>query len=315
MATPHVTGAFADIDQINAASNASGVAGHLAALQNTGVLVTDPDNSVTKPRIRVLSASVQFKDTGFKSGGSFSGPGYDVTSNGVGLATRAGGPLSGLITISGNPTDATKKKVFLYWGTIGGPDATAVLNGVSRTGTLVGASQDTCWSRGINRVYRASIPLSALTSTGNGSYTVSGVGNGATIDGQGASLVIVYTTPSVETGVVRINNGALSVNLSGQTMTQSFKSLSVPSSATSAHENLGIGDGEPTLSENQKMFEGTAISGSNWLSGSDGPMWDDYTLPVPASLLPAGTTSRTNSITTGTDCLVWAYAALQYVHP
>ena len=69
--------------------------------------------------------------------------------------------------------------------TIGGPDNTAVLNGVSRTGTLVGASKDSCWNinqLGANRVYRHGFPTGVVT--GNGSFTISGVGGVGGADGQ-----------------------------------------------------------------------------------------------------------------------------------
>ena len=61
-------------------------------------------------------------------------------------------------------------------------------------------------------------------------------------------------------------------------------------------------------------FQGQAVSAANAYDGSDGPLWDDDRFSVPNTLLPAGTTSRTNSLTTGNDCLVWAYSALSYQH-
>jgi hypothetical protein len=311
MATPMVAGAFADLDQVNPAAS---VADHLAKLQSSGVSVTDPDNGVTKPRIRTLAASVLHKDTGFKSGGTFTGLGYDMVSNGVGLATRAGGPGSGVITISGIPAGATIRNAFLYWVTIGGADKTAVFQGVSRTGTLVGASQDTCWGfNGLtpNRVYRASLPLSSVP--GNGVYSVSGVG-GLFVDGQGASLVVVYSVPSSLTGKVHLRHGAMTVNISGQTMSHTFTGISLPAAPVSAHLNVGLGDGQG-FSENPMLFAGSAVTPADFFPGSDGIMWDDRTIGIPLGLLPVGVTSRTNSIQTVSDCLVWSYAALAYRRP
>ena len=174
MATPHVAGAWADMKETTPAASVSTV---LSALQSTGKPITDIDNGVVKPRIRVLSASTRLRDTGFKAGAGFILEGGDIASNGVGLATRAGAPASGTITISGIPAGAVVQHSALYWMTIGGPDASAVFQGVSRTGTLVGASRDSCWNvnqLGPNRVYRHVFPTGVVT--GNGSYTISGVG-------------------------------------------------------------------------------------------------------------------------------------------
>jgi hypothetical protein len=48
---------------------------------------------------------------------------------------------------------------------------------------------------------------------------------------------------------------------------------------------------------------------ANAFSGSDGTWWDDEHsyLETPASVL-----SPVNSLTTGSDCLTWAYAGLAY---
>ena len=135
MATPMIAGAFAVLDQVNPGAS---VATHLAHMQNSGASVTDPDNSVTKQRLRLLAASVLHKDTGFKNAGTFSGLGYRMVSNGVGLATRAGAPAAGNITIAGIPVGATIRQAFLYWTTIGGADKTAVFQGVGRTGRSSG---------------------------------------------------------------------------------------------------------------------------------------------------------------------------------
>ena len=92
----------------------------LSARQSTGKPVTDADNAVTKPRIRVLSASTRLSDTGLRPGADFILQGGDIASGGVGLATRAGAPASGTITISGIPAGAVVQHTALYWMTIGG---------------------------------------------------------------------------------------------------------------------------------------------------------------------------------------------------
>jgi hypothetical protein len=67
---------------------------------------------------------------------------------------------------------------------------------------------------------------------------------------------------------------------------------------------------------NMKISAGSPITSKGAFGGSNGPQWDALRIGVPASLLPAGTTSAANSLSlvpnvTG-DCLAWAYSALSY---
>jgi subtilisin len=312
MATPHVAGAWAVMKAVSAQSVTT-ILGHL---RDTGKPVTDPDNAVTKPRIRALTASTRLADTGMRPGAGFILQGGGIASNGVSLATRAGAPATGTISITGIPAGAIVQHTSLYWMTIGGPDSTAVLNGVSRTGTLVGASRDSCWNinqLGANRTYRVVLPLGVVT--GNGNYTIGGVGGIAGADGQGASLVVLYRMPgSPKTGRLFIRHGALSGVTSGQTMTNVFSGLTVPAAASSVRLHTGVADGQPPFTENAMLFNGAAVTPANFFSGKDGPLWDDDRVGISAAHLPVGTTSRANSLTVGTDCLAWGYAALGYQH-
>jgi subtilisin family serine protease len=311
MATPHVAGAWAVMRSVSAQTVPT-ILGHLSS---TGKPATDPDNAVTKPRIRVLTASTRLADTGMRPGAGFILEGGGIASNGVSLATRAGAPATGTINITGIPAGAVVQHTSLYWMTIGGPDSTAVLNGVSRAGTLVGASRDSCWNinqLGANRTYRAVLPLGVVT--GNGAYTIGGVGGAAGSDGQGASLVVLYRVPgSPKTGRLIIRHGAVSGVVAGQTMTNVFSGLSVPAAASLVRLHTGMADGQAGT-ENPLLFNGVAATAANFFSGKDGPLWDDDRLGISAAQLPVGTTSRTSSITVGSDCLAWGYAALGYQH-
>jgi hypothetical protein len=53
MAAPHVAGAWAILKQRSPSASVTTV---LSALRNTGLLITDPDNGVVTPRIRILRA-------------------------------------------------------------------------------------------------------------------------------------------------------------------------------------------------------------------------------------------------------------------
>jgi hypothetical protein len=97
-------------------------------------------------------------------------------------------------------------------------------------------------------------------------------------------------------------------------MSNVFTNLNVPVQPLFANLNAGVADGQAAFTEGPMTFQGQAISPANAYDGSDGPLWDDDRFSVPNTLLPAGTTSRTNSLTIGNDCLAWAYSALSYQH-
>jgi len=313
MATPHVAGSWAVLKALAPSASVSTILSHL---QSTGKPITDADNGVTKPRIRLLSASTRIADTGLRPGADFTLPNGGVASEGVSLATRAGAPATGTITVTGLPFGAVVQHAALYWMTIGGPDNTALFNGVSRTGTLVGASKDTCWNinqLGPNRVYRHVFPTGVVT--GNGTFTVGGVGGNGGIDGQGASLVIIYRTnsPLARTGRVVIRHGAVSSTGATPTMSTVF-SLTLPIQPAFIRLNAAVADGQAPFTEGPMTFGGQPISAANAYDGSDGPLWDDDRLTIPSDMLGAGVNTRLNSLTGGTDCLAWAYSAVPYQH-
>ena len=139
------------------------------------------------------------------------------------------------------------------------------------------------------------------------------------MDGQGASLVVIYNPPFLEwpptARIIRLRHGAMTLNSVGPAMSHTFSGLSVPKTPLSAELHVGIGDGELSWEDSMRLA-GVPITGQGFFSGANGPQWDDATIGVPASLLPAGTTSVTNSISllqnSAPDCLAWAYSALSY---
>ena len=320
-AAPHVAGAFAVLRALNPSSTMSD---RLLALQETGELVTDPRNGVSVPRIRILSASVRVATTGFKAGGSPFGRGWDVSSNGAGAAKRTGGSGVGTIHVADIPAGSTIRQAYLYWMTLGGPDPIARLNGVHYTGALVGASGE-CQSYDRHqpaRVYRAAIPVSAVP--GNGVYQVdqlsstrgSSLSPYSDMDAEGASLLVIFTPPGIlGNTVIYIRHGAITSGLNAGTIT--FPGLFVPSTPLRTELHLGVGNGA-AASENPVRFEGTAMTPPNFFTSSNGPNWDDKTMVVPSSLMPAGTTGRTTThggVGRLSDCLTAAYGALAVTTP
>ena len=317
MAAPHVAGAFAVMKSVVPTIDPFTIQSYL---EQTGKPITDPYNGVSKSRIRVLSASVLLKDTGFKSAGTFTYPGGDVASNGVGLSARRGGASrSGTISLSGIPAGATIQARYLYWMTIGGPDRTAVFQGVSRTGELVGASRDTNWfinEQQPNRVYRAALPPAAVPAPGNGTYGIRGVGrkdNGS--DGQGA-----FSSWSTVARPRRLPGrfpAPRSLDRKQRRDDDAYLRRSYGSGLTIPGEPACRNGRWPVRSKRggSDAVRGSPITPANHFFGSDDPMWDDRTIAISNGLLPTGTTTRTNNIKVNNDPLAWAYAALAYQHP
>lgn len=324
MAAPHVAGALAVLRSITPGIDASYM---LSYLQQSGKPITDPLNGVTKYRIRVLAAAIlQGGDTGFKAGGSFTYSGGGVVSAGVGLAQRAGAPTLGSVTLN-VPSDATVRKAFVYWMTIGGEDpafhfcredntGACLVEGSVSNGVLRGASANTGWSTnqyGPIRTYRALLPAGAVVA-GTRTYEVSGIGRRSTgVDGEGAALVVIYSRPSAASGTIVLRDGAMTLT-SGETVTDKFGGLSVPSAPSAVTVGAGFGDGEPGAfaTEDPLKFQGTPITASNSIFGADGPQWDTKQVSVGTGLLPSGTTTRNISIKSTSDVFAWGYSVLAY---
>ncbi len=326
MAAPHVAGAWAIARQSSASATVTQVE---TAFDGTGKPITDTLASppITRDRIRAFSAAAQLRHSGFRIADNW-GPaaGLSVASDGVGLARRTNAnqnptspPVNGTFNISGISPGARIRRAYVVYQTIGAPDPNFRFEGANRTATLIGGSgQFTCWSTnngGAYRTYRYLVPAGVVT--GNGSYSISGVGgtnNPITgrSDGQGASLVVVWDKPGVvRDGRAYLRWGAMTARPGGAAMSHTFTGLTVPSAPVTPRLNVGIGDGEP-LNDPAMLFNGSAVTPANSWSGSEGTYWDDRAIGLSAGALPAGTTSRTNSQGATGECLTWSYAALSY---
>jgi subtilisin len=325
MAAPHVTGGIALLRQAQGQAN---VAGLLTLLRSTGKAVVDSRNAVTTPRIRLFSALAQL-GLARRVGEAYRAvvPVGGIASQGIGLAKRMGASGSGPITINTVPVywfgqQPTVLRAFLYWATIGGADRTVSLNGTPVLGALIGGTPDTDWGLGANRVYRADV-TNLVSPNGNGTYAFSGLNPAAPGDGQGASLVVFWTKPGLYIGPPRgprstlvLVDGALEARPSGPTrFFNTFDNVAIGKPPTAVEAHVGIGDGqqwpEQPVSFNTP-FGNLAITGANAFWGTDGPAWDDQTLPVSPSVVVAGTNTLGLSLATptGGDSLLWSYSAL-----
>jgi subtilisin family serine protease len=312
MATPQVAGAFAVLHAVDPTAS---VDTELSLLEQNGKLVTDARNGVTDPRIRVLTASANLLETGLSGSGTYSLPGGGVVSVGVGLAHRAGGPSSATAVVPKLPKGAQAVAVALYYVTNGGLDDHIKVNGTDHQAFIVGAAGDTCWGLKATYTYRLFLPTS-LGGSGK-KITIGGLSYGSNNDAEGASVVVIYKVTSVHsTTKIVVRYGADVIDgpypdwRDGSSI--GFSGLNTGAGAVSAQLNLAAGDGQ-SFPDNPLLFNGNAITGANEFGGADGPMWDDLTIPISPSLLPAGATGATVSNTLNDDCLVFPYAALSYV--
>lgn len=249
--------------------------------------------------------------------------GGGMVTQGVGLARRNNGPSSGVIGITGIPNGASVTKALLYWAVLAGDDPLVTVNGNGVVGTQIGRSPETCYFNNPNpdpnhdnRVYRADV---TSLVTGNGSYTVAGVGDVLQpADGQGASLLVVYKDDSASfQRTIIINDGATTGGNQGShygSVAHTFGTLPTARTVLGASLHVGIADGQPEFNEGAMTLGTHQALPPNALYGSDGPSWDDYTVSVPASLFPSGTGSILNRLQvanqSGGDCVLWTYAAL-----
>ena len=326
MAAPHVAGAWAIARQVAPAATAAQVQ---AALTETGKPVTDTLASpqITRDRIRVFSAAANLAHTGFRIDNKF-GPavGLGIASDGVGLARRTNQnsnpgtpPVNASFNLTGIPSGGRVLQAYVVYQTLGGPDPTFTFQGVNRTAQLIGGSgQFNCWTTnngGAFRTYRFVVPNGIVT--GNGTYSIGGVGGTNSAiegrpDGQGASLVVVFDRPSAaRSGRAYLRWGGMTIRPGAPAASHTFTGLTVPAGPVDRALLVGIGDGE-SFADPAMQFSGSAVTGANFWPGTEGAYWDDARISVPAGLLPAGTTSRTNSQAATGECLTWAYAGLTY---
>lgn len=254
------------------------------------------------------------------------GTGYGLASAGVGLSGRREMPSmsmaipSGTLALRGVPAGAEVRRAYLYWAIFGTPDdPTVTLDGTSVTGAVIGRGADTCWGMdgrdylfgASNAVYRADV--TALVSA-NGDFQIAGFPSfGPTSDTQGAALVVVYDDPSRDDqGTIVIRDGA-AVLRRGALLDVTFAELGRVT-ATDGFLHVGAGDAQQLYVDGLMSISARPISppdGVQYYAGRDGSYWDslNYDLSTHGVLDAIGPTMRFTQ-EYGTDCLVFAYLAL-----
>ncbi len=236
--------------------------------------------------------------------------GGNIASAGAGFAGRGTGIAVPQvdITIAGIPATASVLNTYLYWTVIGTPYDTVTLNGTTVTGTLIGTTGDTCWGIGNNFMYRADV--TALTATGNGTYTVGNLLSSAVggPDGQGASLVAIYQdSADPRANYVGISDGGIGfvgVGTSASTAASGF-TVGVGFDRVTAI-NL-VADGQPFPDE--LYIQGTQYGGGDAFPGAQGTFWDNR-VDDATMFVSAGATSVSTQISSSSDCLAWSMSAI-----
>jgi hypothetical protein len=230
----------------------------------------------------------------------------DVISKGVGLR----GAGTGDVVITGIPAGATVYRAFLYWGTLGSVNTytSPTLSGLPVEGDLIGTSGDTCWGVQNNFVYRADV--TSLVN-GNGTYTIAGLPQDLELgnDSQGASLVVLYSDASLPLRTIIINDGAVSLNFSILSYTDTIDGFDPDSPVTNAKVTYLVGDGQAMWDAGNVSFNGEAIA-AGVFTGVEGDYWGTHTFDVTSlvSSAPATTTINDNDPDNpdSPDCLLWA---------
>jgi hypothetical protein len=239
------------------------------------------------------------------------------TAGGIGMRNLGYGTIS----ITGVPPGAAIQSATLLWDILANQaDATfaqGTVNGNSVTGTEWASGASPCWPVSSNFSYEANV---TSLVTGNGSYHLAGFATGQS-DGadpwntgstppllEGASLVVVYTLPSLPETTIQIAEGATETD-SGNTASATLSGFtaSAPPSATTTYI---VADGQEV--GNTASFDSTTLPAVGF-PGADpqavpnyslGNLWDTVTADV-SSLVSSGDTSAALGVTGVNDCLVW----------
>jgi hypothetical protein len=233
--------------------------------------------------------------------------GGGIAVAGIGFAGRQSTPVTtASIVLDGIPAGSTIEHADLYYVTIGGADATIAMQGMELMPTLIGQAGDTCWSRPAgNFAYRADV---TSLVPGNGTYVLTGFpSNASGLDGQGASLVVVYRNPADTRKNLVVLGENIATTASAAGITNTLSGFTVPSSFGPAYSVNLVGDGQPF--PDRLAFNAIDIGAEDAFHGADGKYWDSHRFDVARFINPGDTTFITKVSGTG-DCLVWVANAL-----
>lgn len=224
---------------------------------------------------------------------------FNETLNGDYLAGGAGlfCSGSGIIVVSDNiPSGALIEAAFLYWQPsrgLGDPiDATGILNGTPIEGQVLTTVNYPAQQN--NDFIRADVTEEAQF----GSNTLTDFPHNTL----GASLVIVYSHPSLPLKSVIINDGG--IIFQQERIDTTFENFIAGGLPLDAKTTYIVGEGTASLRGDEAIFNDTVVEGPDAFRSRDGLFWDTLTVDV-GNLVSPGDTSAEASISTNGDILVW----------
>jgi hypothetical protein len=174
---------------------------------------------------------------------------------------------------------------------------------------LSGQAADTCWQMPAgNFIYRADV---TTLVTGNGTYALAGFPSSVSgvVDGQGASLVVVYRNPNDQRrNLIALGEKLASVK-GGLSISKTLSGFTVPASFDAAWSLNVVGDGQPA--GDHLAFNATDTGSKGVFQGADGQFWDTHRADV-RPFIKAGDTAFSTSISVPAteDCLIWVVNGL-----
>ncbi len=236
-------------------------------------------------------------------------PGGHLFTVGLATAGRYNSAIvpSAPLQVMGLPQDAVIVHAWLYWAVIGTTTTTVNLNGVPVTGKILGITPDTCWSIGINTMYRADVTSMIL---GNGTYTITGLPSALSgPDSQGVSLAVIYRDPNdSKTNFIEIKDGAYYQQ--GVPVVTMLEKVPHPMGYESAKVTHFVADAQPAA--DSLTINGVPYGGNDAFPGNVGAMWDVRVDDITAQFPPADTEDTlTSTVTAVADCVAPLFVAVE----
>ncbi|MEO5645420.1 MAG: T9SS type A sorting domain-containing protein [Bacteroidia bacterium] len=169
--------------------------------------------------------------------------------------------------------------------------------------TLIGNSVDVCWGMNGTHVWRSDVTASI---TGSGTYVLSGFptstisNNLATVDVEGATLIVIYSDPTASfTGSLKMDDGCFTIT--GGLLNHTMSGINACANSISATAFMLVGD---------MQMPGYQINMNN--APVVQPQWDWWNEISLTTSVASGQQTCLYSLTDWADCFTLAVAGLYY---
>jgi hypothetical protein len=218
-------------------------------------------------------------------------------------AAGVGGMGAGSGTIDVNCVSGTVTRAYLYWHGIdrGGVGAvydneTVTVNGTPVTGTSLGDASTNCWGGGSSRAFEADV--TGLIS-GNGSYAIDGLADGADHSGNGASLVVLFndgnSSNDVDLAFFLGNDSNIPSGFPGEDdgWNASLPGINYGGGPVSVQLHVADGqsasdgdltfttpNGSETIVDTSNLYDGNTVPDAGTSRTTSGSLWDIHDLDI-----------------------------------